>query len=82
MPRRHRRPKLRPNLRASDTADIFLDGKKVGSSPVTGRKVKAGKHKVRFDCYDANGETMPGAVQSVDVAADEEKEVEFACPAQ
>ncbi|MBX7115581.1 MAG: PEGA domain-containing protein [Myxococcaceae bacterium] len=68
------------NLSASDTADIFIDGKKVGSSPVTGKKVKAGKHKVRFDCYDANGETKPGAVQTVEVGANDEKAVEFTCP--
>lgn len=68
------------NLRASDTADVFLDGKKVGSSPVTGRKVKAGKHKVRFDCYDADGETKPGTAQTVEVGVNEEKAVEFTCP--
>lgn len=69
------------NLRASDTADVFVDGKKVGTSPVEGLKVKAGAHKVRFDCYDASGNTLPGAVKSVTVAADGEESVEFTCPA-
>ena len=29
------------NLRASDSADVFIDGKNVGWSPVTGKKVEA-----------------------------------------
>lgn len=68
------------NLRASDTADIYLDGRKIGASPLMGLKVKAGVHKVRFDCYDAAGNTTPGQAQSVTVAADENKIVEFTCP--
>jgi S1-C subfamily serine protease len=67
------------NLRASDTADVFLDGKKAGGSPLLGIKVKAGKHQIRFDCYDATGNAKPGIVQTVDVAADGEKDVEFEC---
>lgn len=70
------------NLRASDTADVFVDGKKVGSSPVLGFKAKAGAHKVRFDCYDAAGNTVAGPVQTVSVAADTESDVEFTCPAE
>lgn len=70
------------NLRASDTADVFLDGKKVGGSPLLGVKAKVGSHKVRFDCYDAAGNTVPGAAQSVVVKADAETDVEFTCPAE
>jgi hypothetical protein len=69
------------NLRASDTADVFVDGKKVGGSPIEGLKVRAGTHKVRFDCYDAAGNTMPGASKTVTVAADGEQSVEYPCPA-
>ncbi|MDX2012286.1 MAG: hypothetical protein SFW67_18970 [Myxococcaceae bacterium] len=69
------------NLRASDTADVFVDGKKVGGSPIEGLKVKAGTHKVRFDCYDAAGNTLPGAPKTVTVAADSEASVDFPCPA-
>ncbi len=67
-------------LRASDTADVFVDGKKVGGSPIEGLKVKAGPHKVRFDCYDAAGNTLPGAPKTVTVTADAEATLEFACP--
>lgn len=70
------------NLRASDTADVFLDGKKVGGSPVLGLKVKAGAHKARFDCYDSAGNTIPGALRAVTVVANEEADVEFSCPAE
>lgn len=70
------------NLRASDTADVFVDGKKVGGSPVLGHKVKPGKHKVRFDCYDASGEARPGVTQTHEVAADGEKDVEYDCPTE
>jgi hypothetical protein len=70
------------NLRASDTADVFVDGKKAGSSPVLGFKVKVGTHKVRFDCYDTAGNTVAGPVQTVNVAADTETDVEFTCPAE
>lgn len=69
------------NLRASDTADVYVDGKKVGGSPIEGLKVRAGTHKVRFDCYDAAGNTTPGAAKSVTVAADGEQSVEYECPA-
>lgn len=68
------------NLRASDTADVYVDGKKVGGSPILGLKVKPGKHKVRFDCYDASGEARAGPTQTHDVAADGEKDVEYECP--
>ena len=68
------------NLRASDTADVFVDGKKVGGSPVLGHKVKPGKHKIRFDCYDGAGEARPGVSQTYEVGADGEKDVEYDCP--
>lgn len=68
------------NLRASDTADVYVDGKKAGGSPVLGLKVKAGAHKVRFDCYDAAGNAAPGPVKSVTAKADEEVDFEYACP--
>ena len=70
------------NLRASDTADVYVDGKKVGGSPVLGHKVKPGKHKVRFDCYDATGEAQPGVSQTYEITADGEKDVEYDCPSQ
>lgn len=68
------------NLRASDTADVYVDGKKVGGSPVVGFKSKAGTHRVRFDCYDAAGNAIAGPVKTVTVKADEEQDVDFTCP--
>ncbi|MDP3503322.1 MAG: hypothetical protein Q8S33_23510 [Myxococcales bacterium] len=70
------------NLRSTDTADVFVDGKKVGGSPIEGLKVRAGAHKIRFDCYDAAGNTVPGTAKSVTVAADAEESVEFTCPVE
>lgn len=70
------------NLRATDTADVYLDGKKVGGSPLLGVKARVGSHKVRFDCYDAAGNTVAGPVQSVSVKADAETDVEYTCPAE
>jgi hypothetical protein len=69
------------NLKASETADVFVDGKRVGSSPVLGVKVKVGVHKVRFDCYDAAGNTLAGAVQTVTATAEHALDVAFTCPA-
>lgn len=69
------------NLRASDTADVFVDGRKAGTTPVTGFKAKVGKHTVRFDCYDAAGNTVPGAPQTADiVSAGDEVDLDFKCP--
>lgn len=70
------------NLRASDTADVYLDGKKLGGSPLLGIKAKAGNHKVRFDCYDAAGNTVAGPVQTIAVKADSEVDVEYPCPVE
>lgn len=68
------------DLTASEAADVFVDNRKVGSAPVMGLKVRAGNHKVRFDCYDAAGNTTPGQAQVVAVTADETASVEFTCP--
>ncbi|MCC6332398.1 MAG: hypothetical protein IT380_00255 [Myxococcales bacterium] len=68
------------NLRASDTADVYVDGKKVGGSPVMGFKAKVGTRRVRFDCYDAAGNAIAGPVKTVTVKVDEEQDVEFTCP--
>ncbi len=70
------------NLRATDTADVYLDGKKLGGSPLLGIKAKVGNHKVRFDCYDAAGNTIAGPVQTIAVKADAEVEVEYPCPVE
>lgn len=70
------------NLRANDTADVYLDGKKLGGSPLMGIKAKVGNHKVRFDCYDAAGNTVAGPVQTIAVKADAEVEVEYPCPVE
>src|SRR4029077_15653431 len=68
------------NLKASDTAEVMVDGRKVGPSPKLNYKLKAGKHKVRFDCYDENGNLKPGKVQNVEIAPDEEKTLDYECP--
>lgn len=70
------------NLRATDTADVYLDGKKLGGSPLLGVKAKAGNHKVRFDCYDAAGNTVAGPVQVIAVKAEAEVDVEYPCPVE
>lgn len=69
------------NLQASDTADVFIDGRKVGASPVLFFKVKAGAHKVRFDCYDEAGNAVTGTVLPVTVGVDEEQDVSWTCVA-
>jgi len=69
------------NLRASDTADVFVDGRKVGSSPVLGFKVRPGTHRVRFDCYDSAGNAIQGQVQTVAVTSEKETDLDFTCPA-
>jgi len=70
------------NLRATDTADVYLDGKKLGGSPLLGIKAKVGNHKVRFDCYDAAGNTVAGPVQVIAVKAEGEVDVEYPCPVE
>ncbi len=70
------------NLRASDTADVFLDGKKLGGAPVLGIKTKAGAHRVRFDCFDQGGNAIPGTQRTVNVKADDETDFEFTCPSE
>ncbi len=70
------------NLRATDTADVYLDGKKLGGSPLLGVKAKIGNHKVRFDCYDAAGNTIAGPVQTIAVKGDGEVDVEYPCPVE
>lgn len=64
---------------SSDTADVFVDGKKIGASPVLNQKLKPGKHKVRFDCRDALGKTVKGPEMMIEVQALEEREVDFEC---
>lgn len=73
-------PDGRLNLRASDKADVFVDGKKAGMSPLEEFWVKAGKHKVRFDCFDAAGNTLAGSTQTVEVKPGEETLVDYTCP--
>jgi hypothetical protein len=68
------------NLKASDTAEVVVDGRKVGPSPRLGFKIKPGKHKIRFDCYDENGNLKPGKVQNIDVEAGSEQEISYDCP--
>jgi outer membrane biosynthesis protein TonB len=68
------------NFKASDTAEVVLDGRKIGPSPKLNVKLKAGKHKVRFDCYDENGNLRPGKVQQLNVTADGEYNVDYDCP--
>lgn len=67
------------NLEASGTADVYVDGKKVGTSPVVGVKARAGAHKVRFDCYDAAGNAVTGEVKAITLAPGEELDVEYTC---
>lgn len=67
------------NLRASNNAEVYMDGKKLGASPILGLSARVGNHKVRFDCYDDAGNTVTGAVQIVSVKASTESDVEFTC---
>jgi len=65
-------------LKASETAEVFLDGRKIGVTPVLGHKVAAGVHKVRFDCLHPDGKTR-GTDRSVDVLAFSEVSVDYKC---
>jgi hypothetical protein len=47
-----------------------------------GVKAKVGNHKLRFDCYDAAGNTVAGPAQTVAVKAEAEVDVEFTCPTE
>ncbi len=68
------------NLRATDTADVFVDGAAAGGAPVLGFKVKVGAHRVRFDCFDEAGNATPGAVRTLTVHAEQEVDFEHTCP--
>jgi hypothetical protein len=68
------------DLRASDSAEVVVDGRSVGPSPQLGLRVKPGRHEIRFDCYDENGDLTPGEVQSVDVGPASERDVSYDCP--
>jgi hypothetical protein len=64
------------NLVATGDADVFVDGRHVGTAPVRGVTVRPGEHTVRFTCIkDANR----SAEQRVDVPAFSEVDVEHAC---
>lgn len=66
------------NLIASDSAEVLLDGMKIGPSPKRGIRLSAGSYKVRFDCYD-DGELKAGAEQAVVVVAGKETHIDHDC---
>ena len=68
------------NLIASDSAEVLLDGTRIGPSPKRGIRLTAGNYKVRFDCYDGDGELKAGAEQAVVVVAGKETLVDYECP--
>ena len=65
------------NLNASGTAEVYVDGQKVGVAPVT-RHVPTGRHKVRFDCLSGEGRKQ-GANRTVEVPPFSEVSVDFEC---
>jgi len=68
------------NLRANRTADVYLDDKKLGTTPLESFKTKARTYQVRFDCYDSAGNVIPGENRAVIAKPNEEQLVEFSCP--
>jgi hypothetical protein len=65
------------NLITSGEANVFVDGRAVGRSPVRGVSVKPGEHAVRFECL---ADTTRSAERKVNVPAFAEVDVEHACP--
>jgi hypothetical protein len=68
------------NLIASDSAEVLLDGTRIGPSPKRGIRLSAGTYKVRFDCYDNDGELKAGEEQTVEVVAGKQTLVDYSCP--
>lgn len=67
------------NLKAVGEADVYIDGRKAGKSPIEGKVVPAGNHRVRFDCYGSDGKPIRGVDQNVRVSADMDSDVDFNC---
>ncbi len=68
------------NLRADRPADVYLDDKKLGTTPLESFKTKARTYQVRFDCYDSTGNVIPGENKAVIAKPNEEQLVEYNCP--
>jgi hypothetical protein len=62
---------------ASVVAKVYVDGKLVGTAPVT-RKVVPGERRIRFDCV-FEGKTYRGKDQVVDIPPDTDAEIEHTC---
>jgi type IV secretory pathway VirB10-like protein len=66
------------NLKADQTAEVYVDGRKVGVTPVLSHKVSIGRHRVRFDCLTPDGKKR-GSDQRVKVPPLGEVLVEHKC---
>ena len=68
------------NLKADQTAEVYVDGRRIGVTPVLGHKVSIGRHRVRFDCLTPDGKKR-GSDQRVKVPPLGEVLVEHKCAA-
>ncbi|MHB8875882.1 MAG: PEGA domain-containing protein [Myxococcaceae bacterium] len=68
------------NLKSDYPADVFVDGRKVGKTPLVGYRVNAGNYKVRFDCV-VDGTKVPGTAKSVNVPSYSDVDVDHECSA-
>ena len=53
-------------VRSNETADVMLDGKRIGSAPMERQRVRAGEHSLRIDCLLADGRHQ-GTARSVEI---------------
>ena len=68
----------RLNLKSNGASEVWVDGKKIGRSPMQGVVVSAGKHSARFDCV-GDGGARRGSNLSVEVPPFAEVDVDFDC---
>ncbi len=66
------------NLKADAPAEVYVDGKRVGKTPLIGFKLNAGSYKVRFDCT-VDGAKVQGAVKPITVPPYAEVDVDHEC---
>ncbi len=64
------------NLIANGVADVFVDGRHIGRSPVKGVSVRPGEHSVRFSC---SVDASRSAERSITVPPFAEVDVEHTC---
>jgi hypothetical protein len=68
------------NLKSDAPADVYVDGKKVGKTPLVGYRVNPGNYKVRFDCQTEGGKVQ-GTAKPVNVPPYSDVDVDHECSA-